>query len=51
MYNFRKANFPLLYELLLTENWSILERCDNVDDARQLFYNKLYMIFDLTVSK
>nr|CAI5866027.1 unnamed protein product [Callosobruchus analis] len=50
-YNFKKANFTGLYNALTYVDWSFL---DNVNDANcmcDLFYDKLYFIFDLYVPK
>ncbi|XP_063921238.1 uncharacterized protein LOC135136039 [Zophobas morio] len=50
-YNFKKANFPLLYELITNADWSFLENINNVNLACKKFYDKLYSLFDLSVPK
>lgn len=48
-YNFRKANYPALYNSLSEIDWSFMTHAANVDNACNLFYEKLYSIFDLHV--
>lgn len=50
-YNFRKANFPILYEMLYNVDWSYLTYCNDIEVACTQFYNKIYFIFDLCVPK
>lgn len=50
-YNFRKANFLLLYESISNIDWSFLCTSLDVEDACTRFYDKLYSIFDLYVPK
>ena len=50
-YNFKKANFQLLYEMLSSCNWEYNDDVIDVDQACLLFYSKLYEILDLTVPK
>jgi hypothetical protein len=49
-YNFKKANYPLLYSLISTADWSYLNSFTDVNLACEAFYQHLYSIFDLTVS-
>lgn len=44
-YNFRKANFPLLYNSILGINWTFIEDISNVDLACDEFYNTINEIF------
>lgn len=48
-YDFRKANFPLLYEGIANIDWTSLEASNNANDACTYFYNKLYNLFELYV--
>ena len=41
-YNFRKANYPGLYEDLFFADWSCLDGATNVDEMVDSFYTKLY---------
>ena len=50
-YNFYKANYPLLYQLISDADWSILDRVTNVDGAVTEFYNILYNILDQAVPR
>nr|XP_022900843.1 uncharacterized protein LOC111413931 [Onthophagus taurus] len=50
-YNFRRANFPGMYDKLLYTDWSFLNVEVNADDALRAFYKKLYEILDLFVPK
>lgn len=50
-YNFRKANFQILYHALLDVDWSFLTSFSDVESACQAFYDKLYQLFDLIVPK
>lgn len=45
-YNFKKANFPGLYNALLDSDWYYLQNFDDVNLALDSFYDKLYQIFD-----
>ena len=45
-YNFKKANFHALYLDLLKLDWSTLFECTDVNTACDLFYEKLYTVFD-----
>lgn len=51
MYNFKKANYPLLYESLFQTNWSFLTELNEVNIACTAFYSKLTEIFDKFVPK
>ena len=46
IYNFKKANYPLLYATLLQTDWSFLERFDDLSDVSEAFYKVLYEILD-----
>ena len=48
-YNFKKANYPALYDSLLQTDWTFLETFQDVNIACDNFYNKLYSIFDVHV--
>ncbi|VEN45057.1 unnamed protein product [Callosobruchus maculatus] len=50
-YNFRKANFQLLYEMIMNVNWANLEIMTNVDSACELLYSEIYKILDYCVPK
>ncbi|XP_063909845.1 uncharacterized protein LOC135127332 [Zophobas morio] len=50
-YDFRKANFPVLYDMLYSCNWDFLDTDGSVDEICSLFYAKLHEIFDLAVPK
>lgn len=50
-YNFRKANFPLLYDKLLNTDWSALKLYNNVEDACSSFYAILNTTFESCVPK
>lgn len=51
VYNFKNANFLLLYNLLRETNWKVIENISNVNDAVKIFYNNLYDSFNATVPK
>ena len=51
IYNFKKADFPQLYELLFKIDWSFLNELTDVNNACSEFYSKLNDIFDKTVPK
>nr|CAI5848084.1 unnamed protein product [Callosobruchus analis] len=50
-YNFRKANFQLLYEMIMNINWANLESMTNVELACELLYSEIYKILDYCVPK
>lgn len=50
-YNFRKANFVLLYDMIFYKDWSSIKEFENVSLACDYFYSQLYQIFDLCVPK
>lgn len=50
-YNFRKANFQLLYENILNCDWSSLENYTDVNAACAEFYKIMYSILDSSVPK
>lgn len=51
VYNFHKANFPLLYNAFCDINWSFLNDFSNVNEAIESFYSVIYQLFDLYVPK
>lgn len=50
-YNFRKANNVAVYHSLNNVNWSSIDDMNNVDEAVDFFYTKLYKVLDLHVPK
>ncbi|KAJ3640526.1 hypothetical protein Zmor_003819 [Zophobas morio] len=50
-YNFKRANYPLLYESLSSIDWAPLQNIDDVEKACFHFYNKLYEVFNLAIPK
>jgi hypothetical protein len=50
-YNFRKANFPLMYSLLAQLDWSYLYGNTDTDNACRAFYNGLDQVFSMSVPK
>nr|CAI5827432.1 unnamed protein product [Callosobruchus analis] len=50
-YNFRKANFQLLYEMIMNVNWANLESMTNVELACEFLYSEIYKILDYCVPK
>lgn len=50
-YNFRRANFYSLYDLMSGVDWSWLGTYTNPEDASIQFYGKLYNLFDQCVPK
>ena len=50
-YNFRRANFPLLYSLIASTDWSSCDSCDDVDIAYTIFQNLLHRAFNASVPK
>lgn len=50
-YNFRKANYPALYDSLLQTDWTFLDDFNDANKACDEFYEKLYSIFDVHVPK
>lgn len=50
-YNYRKANYPLMYEQFANIDWTFLETFENPNDACTYFYGKLYNILDVCVPK
>lgn len=51
MFNFKRANFILLYDRLLQVDWSCLEAYTDPNDACDKFYAVLHLIFDECVPK
>jgi len=49
-YNFRKANFLMLYQELQAIDWEFLQVYRNVNDLVSKFYDIVYEIFDRYVS-
>ena len=45
-YNFKKANFPMLYESISNIDWSFLTGITDVNLACIAFYNKIYNVCD-----
>ena len=50
-WNFNKANFSLLYEMMSTVDWDCVFNASDVQSATAQFYKVLYNIFDLCVPK
>ena len=50
-YNFRKADFSKLYELIGDFDWEYLKCFSDINEACDYFYNALYTIFDQCVPK
>lgn len=48
-YNFKKSNFYLLYDLMLTANWETVYQCESPDLANNILTNIMHNIFDSTV--
>lgn len=48
-YNFRKANFTLMYDILSNTDWSPVLNSDTVYDSCNALYDILFSIFDLCV--
>lgn len=48
-YNFKKANYPDLYESLSIIDWTFLDNFQEVNSACEKFYEKLYSILDMHV--
>lgn len=44
-YNFKKADFPSLYEAIINMNWDLFNE-NNVNCALKIFYQKLHHLFD-----
>ena len=50
-YNFKKADYPRLYQTICNTNWDFLHSNLSVDKACSQFYDKLTQIFDESVPK
>ena len=50
-YNFRKANFPLLYDMILYIDWSDLYTSNDVNESCNQLYETLYGIIEVCVPK
>ncbi|KAH9628651.1 hypothetical protein HF086_007856 [Spodoptera exigua] len=50
-WNFNKANFSLLYEMMAAADWDCIFNSSDVQSATTKFYDILYNIFDLCVPK
>ena len=50
-FNFRKANFINLYNVILSTNWTWLEDINDVNQAIEEFYSALNDIFNVTVPR
>ena len=48
-YNFHRANYPLLYQLIYDTDWAFLDGETNVNNAVSEFYNTFYNILDQAV--
>lgn len=48
-YNFKKADFLLMYNSLRDRDWKELESIFDVNEAVQYFYSELYQIFNYSV--
>lgn len=51
MYNYRNADFNLLYELLYHTEWNVLNRCSDVNVAVDKFYEIMYNIIERSVPR
>ncbi|XP_063917329.1 uncharacterized protein LOC135133030 [Zophobas morio] len=51
VFNFKKANFSVMYQMLVSTDWSFLNEQADVNTACSLFYEKLNDVFDTTVPK
>nr|CAH7727822.1 unnamed protein product [Callosobruchus chinensis] len=49
MFNFRKANFPLMYHLVSQISWNNVIECTDVNEAVEQLENNLKNIFELSV--
>ena len=49
LYNFRKSNFPSLYQDILDIDWKFLYELTDVEEACEHFYKRLYVTFDKNV--
>lgn len=50
-YNFRKANFPLLYNKISCLDWTFLDEVRDLEEACSMLYTHLYSVFDQCVPK
>ena len=50
-YNFRRADYPLLYSALMETEWAALECAGDVDSRCSMLYQLVYAAFDLAVPK
>ncbi|XP_071053640.1 uncharacterized protein [Onthophagus taurus] len=48
-FNFRRANFPTLYDDIALMDWSFLEDVNDVDEMLDLFYTSLYNLIKKSV--
>lgn len=48
-YNFRRADYPGMYQALASENWDDLYKIADANDACSYFYDIIYSIFDTFV--
>lgn len=48
-FNFKRANFPLMYDMFQRADWSYLENCSNINDACTSFYDTINNIFSVCV--
>ncbi|KAJ3659668.1 hypothetical protein Zmor_011343 [Zophobas morio] len=50
-YSFKKADFTGLYNAMIEVNWDFLDNINSADEICELFYVKLYELFDRFVPK
>lgn len=50
-FNFAKANFPLMYDMLLNTDWSLVLNANCVNVSCSAFYDILYSILQCTVPR
>lgn len=48
-YNFKHANYPLLYTMLQQAEWGVIENCESINEASDIFYATLKTIFDTCI--
>ena len=51
LYNFRKANFPVMYDMFLNIDWSFVERSRDVEECCADLYDKIYSVFNECVPR
>jgi Reverse transcriptase (RNA-dependent DNA polymerase) len=50
-YNFRRANIPVLYDMISNIDWTFLDSFSDAEDACVYFYGKLYNVLDRCVPR